>query len=461
MARPRPDPAPVARGDRVTVTVTGVGDGPDGLARVGDYVVFVPGVLPGERAAVEITSGARKFGRAELLAVESPSAERVPARCPHFLACGGCHLQHQDYRAQLRRKQQRLQRGLDRALGAGAVDVAPAVPAASAYGERHKVVVHLHHDARGRLVGGLHRARSPELVEVHDCPASDPLAWDLVQATIELLRRLPHRAWDPLLAPRGLLRSVLVRTTTTGDAHLVLVATEPHVPGLDGLLPALHAAGATSISVNHNDGERARLLGRHTALASGRPFVHEHLGGLTYRISPAVFFQTSPRMAEQLVHHVVQWLDPGPRDDVVDLYCGVGLLTLPLAVRARSAFGVELHGGAVEDARASAVANDLANATFRCGDAEGWLRACRRGELPRPQLVALDPPRSGLTAAVVAELAAAAPRRLAYVSCEPDALQRDLAALRDAGFVTRSVVPFDMFPQTALVESLACLERAR
>lgn len=461
MARHRPRLIPVNRGDRVTVEVEAFADGPDGLAKVDDYVLFVPGVLPGERATVDVTSAARKFGRGELVAIERASPDRVEPRCPHFLACGGCHRQHQAYPAQLRSKQERLQKAIDRALGAGAVQVAPTVAAAGPYGERHKVAVHLLPDARGRLTGGLHRARSPELVAVDDCPASDPLAWDLVQATIALLDRLPHRAWDPWFAPQELLRTVLVRTTTTGDAHLVIVATAPRIPGLEQILEPLHRAGASSISVNHNEGEPARLLGPHTELVSGRPHVHEQLGGITYRISPAVFFQTSPRMAEHLVTHVVDWLRPGGTDDVADLYCGVGLLTLPLAVRARSALGIELHGGAVDDARAGALANDLGNVTFRCGQVDGWLHACLRGEFPRPHLVALDPPRTGLEPSVVAALAQLQPRKLAYVSCEPQALQRDLAALRLAGFATRRVVPFDMFPQTCHVESLACLELAK
>lgn len=461
MARPRSRMVPVNRDDRVSVEVAAFGDGPDGLARLDDYVVFVPGVLPGERVTVDITSAARKFGRGELVVVERKSPERVKPRCQHFLACGGCHRQHQDYEAQLRSKQERLQKGLDWALGGPVVTVEPTIPAAGPYGERHKVVVHLLPDARGRLTGGLHRARSPELVEVVDCPASDPLAWDLVQETIAQLNRLPHRAWDPWFAPNELLRSVLVRTTTTGDAHLVLVATKPEIPGLDTLVDALHRAGATSINVNHNDGDHARLLGPHTTLVSGRPHVHEELGGITYRISPSVFFQTSPRMAAQLVAHVVDWLRPGERDDVADLFCGVGLLTLPLARRARSALGIELHGAAVDDARASALANDLTNTTFRCGQVSGWLGAVERGEFPRPHLVALDPPRAGLEPEVVAALARLQPRKLAYVSCEPQALQRDLVALRDAGFATRRVVPFDMFPQTCHVESLACLERTK
>ncbi|MGB3966435.1 MAG: 23S rRNA (uracil(1939)-C(5))-methyltransferase RlmD, partial [Planctomycetota bacterium] len=342
MARPRSE-IPVRRGDQLAIDVAGFGDGPDGLCRLDGYVVFVPGVLPGERALVEITSAARKFGRGTLLAVQQASPDRVAARCPHFLACGGCHRQHQAYPAQLVSKQQRLQKAVDFALGDGAVAVADTVPAAGPYGERHKVAVQLLPDADGRLVAGFHRARSPELVAIEDCPASDPLAWDLVQRTIELLRELPHRAWDPWFAPNELLRSVLVRTTTTGDAHLVVVATAPQIPGLEQVIARLHAAGASSVSVNHNDGEPARLLGPHTELVSGRPFVHEELAGITYRLSSTVFFQTSPRMAEQLVLRVVDWLRPGEQDVVADLYCGVGLLTLPLARRARSAFGIELH----------------------------------------------------------------------------------------------------------------------
>jgi 23S rRNA (uracil1939-C5)-methyltransferase len=459
MPRQRPRDIPVVRGDQVTLDVEGLGDGPDGLARIDQYVVFGPGVLPGERATVEITSAARKFGRGELVKLQTTSEDRVEPRCAHFLACGGCHRQHQHYDAQLLGKQQRLQKAIDRALGDTAPVVGPTIAAASPYGERHKIAVHLRHDSRGRLVAGFHRLRSPELTQVHECPASDPLAWDLVERTVELLGSLGHRAWDPWFAPQELLRSVLVRTTTDSEAHLVLVATAPGIPGLDTLFAALHAAGATSISVNHNPTEPARLLGPDTELVSGRPFVHELLHGLAYRIGPTSFFQTSPRMAERLIDGVIDWLQPDRHDDVGDLYCGGGLLTLPLAQRARSAFGIERNGRAVDDARASAQRNRIDNVIFRAGDVGGWLAACRRGDLPRPHLVALDPPREGMAPDVLAALAQLAPRRLAYVSCEPDTLQRDLRALHDHGFAVQSVTPYDMFPQTCHVESLACLAR--
>ena len=461
MTGPRPRHIPVERDDCLELDIVGLGDGPDGLGRLDQYVVFVPGTLPGERAYVRITSANRKFARAELLELLTASPERVEPRCPHFLQCGGCHRQHQDYRAQLRDKQARLQRTVHFGLGEHGPIVAPTVAAKPPYSQRHKVVVHLRNTRNDGLEACFHRLRSPELVAITECPASDPLAWDLAMRTIELLHDLPHGAWDPDFAPNALLRSVLVRTTTTGDAHLLLVARDPFIPGLEDLLPDLHDAGATTISVNGNNGEFSVLLGPETKLISGPPRIQERIGDIFYLISPDAFFQTSPQAAGHLVERVTAWLAPGRDDDVLDLYCGGGLLTLPLALRARRALGVELSRTAARDAEAAAVANRLRNVEFRAGHAEACLNTIRRGELPRPHLVAMDPPRTGLDPVVIDELRRLRPRRLAYVSCEPQALQRDLQALQAAGFRTASVTPIDMFPQTCHVESLACLELAQ
>ena len=452
---------PVERDDRLELDIDGLGDGPDGIARIGNYIVFVPGVLPGERAYVRITNASRKFGRAELLAIRRTVPERVAARCAHFLTCGGCHRQHQAYASQLEDKQARLQRALSHALGDAAPTVAAPIAAESSFGQRHKVVVHLRNTPDDRLEACFHRLRSPELVSIHECPASQPHAWALAMRTIALLHELPHGAWDPDFAPKALLRSVLVRTTTVGQAHLVLVARQPEIPGLERLLDDLHAAGATTISVNGNDGEFSRLLGPETRVVSGPPRIEERLFGFTYLLSPSTFFQTSPEGAEHLVQLVVDWLAPAREDDVADLYCGGGLLTLPLAHTAKSALGIEQNRWSIRDAEASARKNDLRNIVWRPGQVENWLGACRRGELLRPHLVVMDPPRTGLGPEVIEELRQLRPRRLAYVSCEPAALQRDLQALAAAGFRTHAVQPIDMFPQTCHIESLACLELAK
>ena len=330
--------------------------------------------------------------------------------------------------------------------------------AGAPYGQRHKGVLHLRGGGERPLETCFHRLRSPELVAVQECPASEPGAWALARAAARLLERLGHTAWDPDFAQQGLLRSLLVRRTTLGEAHLVLVARRPHVPGLDTIVEDLHRAGATTIAVNGNAGEFSQLLGPETRLVSGPPRIRERLGDIDYLLSPDAFFQTAPRTAMRIVQLVVDWLSPSRSDDVGDLYCGGGLLTLPLARRARSAFGIERSRRAIDDADAAARHNRIQNVTWRTGPVERWLEDCRQGRLPRPQLVALDPPRTGLSPDVVQELAALRPRRLAYVSCEPQALARDLGALRAVGFTTRAVEPVDMFPQTCHVESVALLE---
>jgi 23S rRNA (uracil1939-C5)-methyltransferase len=319
--------------------------------------------------------------------------------------------------------------------------------------------VHLRNTRNNGLESCFHRLRSPELVTVTECPASDALAWDLAQRTVELLHDLPHDAWDPDFAPNGLLRSVLVRSTTIGECYLVLVARDPFVPGFERLFPALHDAGATTIALNGNNGEFSQLLGPETTVLSGPPRIAERLGSTTYLLSPGAFFQTSPEGAFQIVQLVLDWLAPTTRDDVADLYCGGGLLTLPLAQRARSAFGVELSRTAVRDAEAAAVQNGLRNVRFASGHVEAWLRTCGRGDVPRPSLVALDPPRTGLTPEGIAGLGQLQPKRIAYVSCDPQALQRDLRELREVGFRLVRAVPVDMFPQTCHLESVAMLER--
>lgn len=455
-----PTTVPVRVGDERELLIDGMGDGPDALARIGDYVVFVAGALPGERVRVAITSAARKHGRAELLAVLRPSAERRTPACRHFLHCGGCHLQHQDYEAQLRGKQARLQKELQHHLGGPLPEILPPIALPEPYGQRHKVVVHLHDGDGGRLQTCFHRRRSTALVAVRECPASEPSAWSLAQRAAAALRSLPLDAWHPLHRPNGWLRSLLVRCTTLGEAHLIVVATRLPVPGLEALVPELHQLGATTISANANDGDQARLLGRETVVLSGPTRIRERILGTTYLLSPTAFFQTTPDGAAAIVRTVLAALAPGATDDVADVYCGGGLLSLPLARAARSVRGIEQNPMAIADANAAARENRITNAQFVAAPAAIGLQRMVRGELPRPNLVALDPPRAGCDPEVLAAIGALRPRRIAYVSCEPATLARDLAALRSHGFHSTAVTPIDLFPQTSHLEAVACLQHS-
>jgi 23S rRNA (uracil-5-)-methyltransferase RumA len=458
MSPQRHAPAPVRRGDHVTLAIEALADGPDALARIDGYVVLVPGVLPGERVRAEITSAARKFGRARVLQVDRRAAERTEPRCRHFLQCGGCHWQHADYASQLRFKQQRVQKELAFALGEQAPAVADCVPAPAPYGQRHKVALQLLPGERGPRMA-LHRLRDLSLVPLQECPAVAAPALQLARAAIAVLGALRLPVFDAETGD-GMLRSVLVRrAAATGQSHLVVVATDD----LPELLPhcaALQEAGATTISVNVNREPTGRLLGARTTVLAGPPRIDERIGDTTYCIAPDAFFQTSPAGAGELVRLVRDFLQPRATDTVADLYCGGGLFALPLAQRAATVVGVEESPVALADAEAGVRRNRLHNVRLVRGAVEQVLERFGSGDLPRPDLAVLDPPRAGAAPAAVRRLSALGPRRIAHVACDPGALGRDLRAFAECGYRAERVVPVDMFPQTWHVEAVALLARA-
>jgi 23S rRNA (uracil1939-C5)-methyltransferase len=445
----------VQKGELRTVTAEALGT-TDAVARVDGYVVLVPGLLPGERALVRITSATRKFGRGELVSVLAPSPDRVDPRCRHFLECGGCHLQHLAYPAQALHKQQRLQRTLQHALGDDAPEVRPMLVPADPYGQRHKVALHLTGDGP-TLAGGFRMARSPDLVVLEECPASDPQAFALARATITQLRSLGLPATD---RPGGVLCSVVVRRAAgTGEACVLIVVTHP-VRGLKALCPVLRDLGATTVAANVHDGDTAQLLGHDTIVLAGPERIRERIGRVTYCLSPASFFQTAPWGAERLVGLVHQALAPKPRENVLDLYCGGGLFALALAPSCASVLGIEENPVSAGDAVEAAELLGLENVRILTGRVEDRLRTLARTGAARPDKIVLDPPRTGCgpeLAAAIARLGAAA---IAYVSCDPDALAADLQSFHQHGYRTAAVTPVDMFPQTHHVEAVAELRRS-
>ncbi|GAB4138653.1 MAG: 23S rRNA (uracil(1939)-C(5))-methyltransferase RlmD [Planctomycetota bacterium] len=448
----RPSHIPVRAGENLELAIERMADGPDGFARKGGYALLVEGGLPGERVLAKVTSAARRFGRARVVEVLSPSPDRVEPPCRHFADCGGCQWQHASLPAQRAWKRERLRSALAHALGDAAIEVGPCLfPAA---GRRHKIALHLRN--RGReLQPCLHRRRSLDLVEILECPACDEEGLSLAFAAVDELSRLGEPAFDPERG--GVLRSVLVRrSASTGESHVVVVATR-RPRGIERAAERIQAAGASSVSWNQNDGPPGRLLGRRTFPLAGPRRIVERVAGIDLRISASSFFQTSPAAASMLVDRVIAGLQPTAADSAIDLFCGAGLFTLPLARSCEIALGVEQDEGAISDARESAAANGVANAEFVRGSALARLRR----PLPRVSLAVLDPPRAGCGEEVARSLARLRVRRVAYVSCEPASLARDLASFAAQGLVPVSVTPVDMFPHTSHVEAVAILERSR
>ena len=445
----------------------------DGVAVLEGRELRVPQVLPGERVAIRVRPRGDRI-EADLAEVLAPSPHRVRPRCPHFGPCGGCAWQHVDYAEQLRLKQRLLQDLLDASVGPSAPRVSATVPSPAdgpgptPWGYRDKVsFTFAPGEGRAPLVMGHYRRGSRRVLPVAECPvhaeAGNRLAFALHDALVR--GRIPGATPD---ATAGIARHVVVRAAeTTGEWIATLVATA-NVKALrrvtaDFLSSAAGEAGRGGFHLNLHGRDDPFLFGPETRRLHGASEIRERVAGVTFLLAPTAFFQTNVRVAERMVQHVLAALTPAAFPRVLDLYSGVGLFALPLAAAGAEVTSVEENRSAVAGAEAARRFNRLPASRLklvggRVEDATARL-APRAAGAPFDAVV-LDPPRQGCPPAVLAWiLERLRPRGVAYVSCNPAALAGDLRGALARGYRADSVVPFDMFPHTAHIESIALLSR--
>ena len=408
--------------DTFDLQLTAMAHGGAALGRHEGRVVFVPYAIPGERVRVEIVESHRRWAKARLRQVLEPSPHRVEPPCPYFgpTGCGGCHLQHIAYEAQAEFKQQVVADQLARIGGLTGAPVLDIIGAAEPWGYRNHVQFHL--DAEGRL--GFLSVDSRRVVPVAECLLTEPLL-DELWAALDM-------EW-PQLA-----RLSLRCGAATGDRMAIFELDHYEDFEIEVDFPV-------SCVLLLADGEAVVLM--------GRPYLTEQVAGREYRISAGSFFQVNTGGAEALVALVEEALAPGGDETLLDLYCGVGLFGLALADRAARVIGVEASPSACADFRRNA--QGLAHVELREGPVQTVL-----ADFTEPvDLLILDPPRAGAGEGVIGQIARLAPRRIAYVSCDPATLARDARHLVEAGFRLEQVQPLDLFPQTYHIESVALFIR--
>jgi 23S rRNA (uracil1939-C5)-methyltransferase len=451
-------------GDDVRVT-------PDGWTTRGEARVLGPsgrdllvfGGIPGEPADVWVQHSGQHQAVGLWRGSPSPDPHRVDPPCDKFAACGGCPTMHLDGEGQWKVRRALVRRALD---ADGLRDVAIAAEHASPdglEGYRHVVKVGAGRSDQGSLRVGAWGRRSRTIVPIPKCPVATPTLRRVMSAIAHHIIQLQIQPYDPT-SDRGVLRAAVARESrTTGEVLLTLVVGR-RVRELVDLAEAL-AHDVTEIAgvwVHVNDEPGNAIFGRDEAGAVGvRPLVgratiDERIGDVVYRIGPGDFFQTNPSVAGLLYARALDALAVGPDVAFIDLYSGVGGLALQAARRGAWALGVESVEGAVDRARGAAHHNGLV-ADFVSGDVAAVLPDVKRRLAGRRPVVAVNPARRGLEDGVPEAIADLAPRRIAYVSCEPRALARDLAIFRKLGFHVGDVELFDMFPNTAHVEALVIL----
>ena len=423
------------------------------MARLDGYVVFVSDGIPGDRVRAVVEKSKRAYAQARTVEVIEPSPERVAPVAAH----PGAPWQVLPYERQLEAKQAQVDDALRRLGRLDGFELEPIVRADDVWRYRNKLEYSFGRDADGRLVCGFHApGRWEEIVEVTDCLLASVPGNAVRERVASWCRSEGLSAYDRRTG-EGFLRNLVVREgRRSGDLQVRLV-TSPGRLDTEGLAQAMD--GVSGLLWTRLDSVAETTQGGETELIAGSDRLEEEIGGMRIEISPQAFFQTNTEMAERLYRLAIDYAAPAASDRVYDLYCGIGTIGLLMAPRAREVWGLELAEEAIADAIANARLNEVDNARFFAGDVRLALRDLveRAG---RPDVLVVDPPRSGLSQKVVRRVIEAGPRRIVYVSCNPTTLAPNAAQLvEDGGYRLRRVRTVDMFPQTPHIECVALLER--
>jgi 23S rRNA (uracil1939-C5)-methyltransferase len=441
-----------ARGEVLELTVESLAFGGAGVARLDGYVVFVAGGVPGDRVRAEVGKAKRAYAEARAIEIVEPSPERVAAQADH----PGAPWQVLPYERQLEAKETQVEDALRRLGHLDGFELEPILPAVEPWRYRNKLEYSFGTDAQGRLVCGFHApGRWEEIVEVTDCLLASEAGNAARERVVEWCRAQGLAAFDRRTR-EGFLRNLVVRESRRGGELQVRLVTTPGELDRTGLAAA--AAPSGGLLWTQTDSVAETTQDGATEVLAGSDRLEEEIGGMRVRIASNAFFQTNTEMAERLYEAAIEYAQPTGTDRVFDLYCGIGTIGLLMAPRAADVWGLELVEEAIADAIANARLNEVENTRFFAGDVRLAMRELvqRAG---RPDIVVVDPPRSGLSQKVVRRIIEAAPRRIVYVSCNPTTLAPNAAQLVDAGYTLHRVKPVDMFPQTPHIECVALLER--
>lgn len=463
---------PLKLGSRVALKVDDIATGGEAVGRVDNFVFFVPQGAPGDELEVEVTELRKSYGRARIAKIIKPSVRRIQPPCPVYQQCGGCQLQHIDYDAQLFYKTKIVKDALQHLteLG-GTVKVHPCRRLEDPWSYRNKVqavvaakpYLKSTDEDKERIshIVGLYAQGTHRIVKIDECLIQDSLNNKVLQASREAMERLQWPVYNEKDGS-GLVRYLVTRASYSArEVMLVVVAAQPRLPQIQEFLNHVRhrVPQLRGVLVNLNPHQTNVVLGNRTQLLWGKDHLVEEVKGLKFQISPTSFFQVNTRGLLMMCDVLEQYCDLREKDSAVDLYCGVGSLSLFLAKRARRVLGVDISQAAIEDAVVNSDLNSMKNTDFLAGASEKILpQLYRQGQ--RFQLALLDPPRKGCDVEVLQVLARMRIPRVVYVSCNPSSLARDLAILKELGYLVHEIQPLDMFPQTYHVECVARLTLA-
>ncbi len=426
-----------------------------GVCKVDGFPIFVKDALKGEKALIKLVRMNKNFGFGRLIEIKLESPFRKVPICEHYQTCGGCNAMHMNYQTQLDFKRHRTSETLKR-LGKIDTEVNPTIGMNNPYYYRNKAIIPFA-KRNGKIVGGLYKTRSHDIVNIKRCHVFPKLYSDMIRFFRQIFTELDVSIYDEA-THEGLVRGVMFRSDHKQEKYAVtIVTTGTRFPQRDIIVKRLieRYPGIVNVVQNVNGDKTNVFLGSKHKVLHGKDVLEDRLLGMDYDISHRAFYQINPAQTEALYTKALKYAGLTGEEVVIDAFSGIGTIAMSAAKQAREVIGIEVVKDAVKNATQNAKKNNLKNVRFIHGTVEDVLPTLD----VKPDVVIMDPPRKGVEKSVLETLVKNKVKRLVYVSCNVSTLARDLNFLQANGYDVKEVTPIDMFPQTSHIESVTRLDK--
>lgn len=450
----------IKEGQEFPLTIKRLGINGEGVGYFKRQVVFVQGALPGEEVVVTVTDVKEKFSEAKIKKIRKKSEDRVTPPCPIYEKCGGCQLQHLDYKAQLKEKKDIVRQAFERHtnLSSDNLPLQETIGMEDPWNYRNKSQLQVGQNNK-EVIAGLYGMNSHQLIDISDCIIQHPATNKVTQTVKAILQDLNLPIYDERKR-KGIVRTIVTRVGfQTGDVQLVLITATKDLPRKELVIEEIknRLPEVKSILQNINGKKTSLIFGYETIHLHGEEVIQEALGDLNFELSARAFFQLNPIQTVKLYDEVKKAAELTGKETVVDAYCGVGTIGLWLAPHAKEVRGMDVIPESIEDAKRNAEKHGFPHAHYEVGKAEELLPKWLKQGF-RPDVFIVDPPRTGCDRKLLEAMIKVKPKRVVYVSCNPSTLAKDVDVLMKAGFTLKNLQPVDMFPHTSHVECVALIE---
>ncbi|MCR5196626.1 MAG: 23S rRNA (uracil(1939)-C(5))-methyltransferase RlmD [Pseudobutyrivibrio sp.] len=458
------------KNDIVRLTIEDMSLEGAGIGHTDGVTIFVKDAVVGDVCDVIITKVKKTYCFAALKEVIEPSVYRVEPACAKARQCGGCQIMQIDYNKQLEIKENIVANnlvkigGYDRAFVESIHE--PIIGMEEPLRYRNKAQVPIGVDKEGNIIAGFYGARSHRIVPNDDCKLCSKKSMDIVYAVIDYMKECRVAPYDEYTG-KGLIRHVLIREgKATGETMVCVVVNGDKLPNVDSLISHIRKVESElpSLVLNINTRRDNVIMGFETKVLYGKEAIRDSItltngDTVMFDISANSFYQVNHDQMERLYSKALEYADLHGTEEVWDLYCGIGTISLSMAKRAGMVYGIEVVPQAIENAKANAKINGLDNARFFCGEVEKVLPEFYSGknEMTKPDVIMVDPPRKGCDIVALDTMVDMAPSRIVYVSCDSATLARDLKYLRERGYNLQKYTVVDQFGHTMHTETCCLL----